>query len=79
MVACRNHVGILVFKDKKARLRTVETRPNKLRKEGTATGLCFALHSAICLALALASALAYSRGTSLPSYALRIGRTSGGL
>ena len=58
----------------------VEARPNKLRKDGAAAeGLCFAFHSAICLALALASVLAYSRGMSLPSYAVRIGRTSGGL
>lgn len=60
-------------------LLTKEARPNKLRKDGASTVLCFAFHSAMCLALAAASVLAYSRGTSLPSYALRIGRTSGGL
>ena len=59
---------MLNFTQKKEVSRTKEARPNKLRKDGAVTaGLCFAFHSAMCLALALASALAYSRGTSLPS------------
>ena len=67
---------MLKFQKKKV----LRTRPNKLRKDGAVSkGLCFAFHSAMCLALAFASVLAYSRETSLPSYALRIGRTSGGL
>ena len=71
---------MLNFTKKMDVLRTKEARPNKLRKDGAVSkGWCFAFHSAMCSALALASALAYSRGTFLPSYALRIGRTSGGL
>ena len=55
-------------------------KPSALPKENPGLiDLCFAFHSATCLAFISASTLAYSRGISFPSYALSTGRTSVGL